>query len=158
MFVLRGVLQRCRQSYAENTTLPNYTYYLKNSVQFWAKNIFLRCNLKRINLVEHLKVASKAEIVRILRYFQPFPRYWQFFMFFFQFLTHGKKGFVIPTKSFVKIGIQKYFVTTTKCLVLSTKRLVASAKFLVEATNKFLCYPKFCCRNKTTFFRTLFLR
>jgi len=25
-------------------------------------------------------------------------------------LLHGKKGFVIPTKSFVKIGITKHFV------------------------------------------------
>jgi len=52
--------------------------------------------------------------------------------------NQGKRGFVIPTESFVKIGITKifckYFVTTTECLVLSTKRLVAAAKFLVEAT------------------------
>ena len=47
---------------------------------------------------------------------------------------HGIKGFVIPSKSFVKIGIGKYFVATTKCLVLSTKHLVAAAKFLVEAS------------------------
>jgi len=49
--------------------------------------------------------------------------------------SHGIKGFVIPTKSFVKIELTKYFITTTKCLVLSTKRLVAAAKF-------------FCCSNK----------
>jgi len=54
---------------------------------------------------------------------------------------HGKKGFVIPAKSFAKIGITKilYFVTTTKYLVLSTKRLVAAAKVLVEATKKIIC-------------------
>ena len=44
-----------------------------------------------------------------------------------------KKRFFIPTKSFVKIGITKIFVTT-KCLVLSTKRLVAATKVLVAAT------------------------
>jgi len=54
-----------------------------------------------------------------------------------RFLLHGIKGFVIPTKSFVKIGIKKYFVTT-KCLVLSTKHLVAAAKFLVAATKIYL--------------------
>ena len=41
---------------------------------------------------------------------------------------YGRKGFVVPTKSFVKVGISKYFVKTTKCLGLSTKRLVAAAK------------------------------
>jgi len=59
----------------------------------------------------------------------------------FEFLAHGIKGFVTPTKSFVKIGIAKYFVTTTKCLVLSTKRLVAAAKCLVVATKKNICCP-----------------
>jgi len=57
------------------------------------------------------------------------------------FTAHGIKGFVIPTKSFVKIGITKYFVTTTKCLVISTKRLVAAVKFLVAATKKNICCP-----------------
>jgi len=51
-------------------------------------------------------------------------------------LSHGIKVFVIPTKSFVKIGIAK-IVTTTKCLNLSTKRLVAAAKFLVAPTKKY---------------------
>jgi len=50
-------------------------------------------------------------------------------------VLQGRKGFVIPTKSFIKIGIKKCFVTT-KCLVLSTKRLVAAANFLVAATKK----------------------
>jgi len=51
------------------------------------------------------------------------------------------KGFVIPTKSFVKIGITKIFVTTTKFLVLSTKRSVAVANFLVAAAKKDICCP-----------------
>jgi len=41
--------------------------------------------------------------------------------------VHGKKGFVIPTKSFVKIGITKIFC-------YNNKRLVAAVKFLVAAT------------------------
>ena len=53
-------------------------------------------------------------------------------------VTHGIKGFVIPTKSFVKIGIAKYFATTRKCLNLSTKRMVDAAKFLVAGTKKVL--------------------
>jgi len=51
--------------------------------------------------------------------------------------SHGIKEFVIPTKSFIKIGIT-YFVTTTKRLVLSTKRLVAAAKILVAGTKNYL--------------------
>jgi len=74
---------------------------------------------------------------------------------------HGKsRGFVIPTKSFVKIGITEYFVTTskclvlsTKCLVLSTKRLVAAAKFWVAATKKLFVVPHFAAVTKTIFFR-----
>jgi len=65
--------------------------------------------------------------------------------------AHGKKGFVIPTKSFVKIGITKIFVTTTKCLNLSTKRLVAAAKFLVEATKNSFVVPNFVAVTKPFF-------
>ena len=54
---------------------------------------------------------------------------------------HGKKGFVIPTKSFAKKGITTYFVATTKCLVMSTKRLAVAAKFLVEATKNSFVVP-----------------
>ena len=62
-------------------------------------------------------------------------------------MKHGKKVFVIPTKSFVKIGITKYFVTT-KYLVLSTKRLVAEAKFLVAATKNLFVVPNFVAVTK----------
>jgi len=65
--------------------------------------------------------------------------------------TQNKKGFVIPTKSFVKIWIAKIFVTTTKCLVLSTKRLVAAAKFLVEATKNSFVVPYFVAVTKPFF-------
>jgi len=55
------------------------------------------------------------------------------------------------TKSCVKIGITKHFVTTTKCLVLSTKRLVAAAKFLVAATKKLYVVPNFVAVTKPFF-------
>jgi len=63
---------------------------------------------------------------------------------------HRIKGFVVPTKSFVKIGITKHFITT-KCLVLSTKRLVAAAKFLVAATKNLSVIPNFVAVTKAFF-------
>jgi len=60
-----------------------------------------------------------------------------------------KKGFVIPTKSFVKIGITKIFCYNNK---MFGKRLVAAAKFLVAATKILFVVSNFCCRNKTIFF------
>ena len=66
------------------------------------------------------------------------------------FIFTEKKGFVIPTKQFVKIGITKYFVTTN-CLVLSTKRLVAAAKFLVAATKKLFVVSNFVAVTKPFF-------
>jgi len=68
---------------------------------------------------------------------------------------HGKKGFVIITKSFVTIGIEKHFVTTTKCLVLSTKRLVDAAKLLVAATKALFVVPNFVAVPKPFFFRVM---
>ena len=62
-----------------------------------------------------------------------------------------KKGFVILTKSFVKTGIAKTFVTSTKCLVLSTKRLVAAAKFFVAATKNLFVVPNFVAVPKPFF-------
>jgi len=61
------------------------------------------------------------------------------------------KGFVIPTKSFVKIGITKIFVTTTKCLVVLTKRSVAAGKFLVAATKMLFVVPNFVAVTKPFF-------
>ena len=73
-------------------------------------------------------------------------------------MVHGKKGFVILTKSFGKIGIAKTFcynnkniVTTTKCLVLSRKRLVAAAKFLVAATKILIVVPNLAAVTKPFF-------
>ena len=68
-------------------------------------------------------------------------------------IGHGKKGFVIPTKSFVKIGITKIFCYSNKCLVLSTKRLVAAANFLVAATKILFVVPNFVAITKPFFFR-----
>jgi len=63
-----------------------------------------------------------------------------------------KKGFVIPTKSFVKIGVaKKYYFVTTKCLVVLTKRLVAAAKFLVAATKNLFVVPNFVAVTKPFF-------
>ena len=62
-------------------------------------------------------------------------------------LSTEKKGFVMTTKSFIKIGKtkihNKIFVTTTKYLVLSTKRLVATTKLLVAATKNLFVVPNF---------------
>ena len=44
-----------------------------------------------------------------------------------------------------------YFVTTTKCLVLSTKRLVAAAKFLVAPTKNVFVAPNFVAVTKPFF-------
>jgi len=66
---------------------------------------------------------------------------------------HGIKDFAIPTKPFVKIGITKKFVTTTKCLVLLTKRLVAAAKFLVAAIKNLFVVPNFVAVTKPFFSR-----
>jgi len=63
---------------------------------------------------------------------------------------HGRKGFVIPTKSYVKTGITKKFVTA-KFLFLSTIRLVAATKFLVAATKKLFVVPNFVAVTKQFF-------
>jgi len=65
---------------------------------------------------------------------------------------YGIKGFVIPTKSFVKIGITEIFCYNNKMLFLSTKRLVAAAKFLVAATKKLFVDPNFAAVTKPFFF------
>jgi len=72
--------------------------------------------------------------------------------------VHGIKCFVIPTKSFVKIGITKIFGITTKLLVLSTERLVAAAKFIVAATKNLFAVPNFVAVTKpffSVFYRAL---
>jgi len=51
------------------------------------------------------------------------------------FLHTKKKGFLIPTKSFIKIGITKIFCYN--------KMFSAAAKFLVEATKNLFVVPNF---------------
>jgi len=65
--------------------------------------------------------------------------------------TRKKKGSVIPTKSFVKIGITKIFSYNNKMLFLSTKRLVAGVKVLVAATKILFVVPNFVVVTKSFF-------
>jgi len=67
------------------------------------------------------------------------------------FFVTRKKRFCYNNKVIFKIGIAKYFVTTTKCLVLLTKRLVVAAKFLVEATKNSFVVPNFVAVTKPFF-------
>ena len=60
-----------------------------------------------------------------------------------EFFLHGIKGFVIPTKSLVEIGMTKIFCYKNICLVLSTKRLDAAAKFLVAGAKHLFVVPNF---------------
>jgi len=69
----------------------------------------------------------------------------------FRQMHHGIKGFVIPTKSFVKIGITKIFCYKDKMFCPINKRLVAVAKFLVAATKKLLVVPNFVAVTKPFF-------
>jgi len=63
---------------------------------------------------------------------------------------HGKKGFVIPAKSFVKIGITKIFCHNNK-MFSSTKRSAAAAKFLVQPTKNSFFVPNFVAVTKPFF-------
>jgi len=59
---------------------------------------------------------------------------------------------VVPTKSFVNIGITKIFCYNNKMfIVLSTKRLVDAAKFLVAATKNLFAVPNFVAVTKPFF-------
>ena len=66
-------------------------------------------------------------------------------------ILHGKKSFVIPTKSCVKIGITKIFYYNNKMIDPSTKRWVAAAKFLVAATKILFVVPNFVAGTKPFF-------
>jgi len=65
---------------------------------------------------------------------------------------HGKKGFVIPTKSFVKIGIAKIFCYNNKMFGSINKTFGCCGK-IFGYRNKNFIYPLFYCRYKTIFFR-----
>jgi len=64
-----------------------------------------------------------------------------------------KKFLLYQQNHLLKKGYQKYFVTTTKCLVPSTKRLGAAPKFLVAATKILFVVPNFVAVTKPFFFR-----
>jgi len=113
-----------------------------------------------IDMAEHTGLCWKITKIRStpvsVSYQNPYsiPQYVFFLFFPLCRVYYTKKGFVIPTKSFVKT-IAKHFVTTTKCLVLSTKRLVAAAKFLVAATKNYLM-SLILLPNQTHFFPCTF--
>jgi len=63
-----------------------------------------------------------------------------------------KKVFVILTKSFIKIGIEKNIMLQCSIQVFtSTKHLVAAAKFLVAATKNLFVVPNFVAVPKPFF-------
>jgi len=63
---------------------------------------------------------------------------------------HGIKGFVIPTKSFVKVGITKIFCYNNK-LFSSINKKFAAAKFSVAATKQLFVVPNFVAVTKPFF-------
>ena len=65
--------------------------------------------------------------------------------------VHGKKGFVILTKSFVKIGITKTFCYNNKVLSSVNKSLVAAANFLAAATKILSVVPNYVAVRKPFF-------
>jgi len=69
------------------------------------------------------------------------------------FDNHGKKGFVIPTKSFVKMGITKIFCYNNKMFGSPNKTFGCCGIIFGCGNKHFICCPLFCCRNKTIFFR-----
>jgi len=56
-------------------------------------------------------------------------------------LIHGIKGFLIPTKSFVKIGITKIFCYNNKMFSSINKTFVYNSKILGCSNEKFICCP-----------------
>jgi len=54
---------------------------------------------------------------------------------------HGKKGFVILTKSFVKIGITKIFCYNKKMISSINKTFGCCRKVLGCSNKKFICCP-----------------
>jgi len=66
---------------------------------------------------------------------------------------HGIKGFVKPTKSFVKIGITKIFCYNNKMFSSIKKTFGCCSKIFGCSNKNVICCPEFCCRNKTIFFR-----
>ena len=66
---------------------------------------------------------------------------------------HGIEGFVIPTKSFVKIRIPKIFCHNKMFSSINKTFGCCSKIFGCSNKKKYFSCPQFCCRNKTIFFR-----
>jgi len=78
--------------------------------------------------------------------------------------SHGIKGFVIPTTSFVRIGIRKIFCYNNKMFSSINKTFGCCSKILVAATKQLFVVPNFVAVTKpffsvlsrTAFYTTLF--
>ena len=66
---------------------------------------------------------------------------------------HGIKGFVITTKSFVKIGITKIFCYNNKTFSSINKTFGCCSEIFGCSYKKIICCPQFCYRNKNIFSR-----
>ena len=66
-------------------------------------------------------------------------------------ILHGKKDFVVLTKSYVKIGITRTFCYNSNRFSSVNKTFGCCSKIFGCSNKKFNCCPKFCCRNKTIF-------
>jgi len=66
--------------------------------------------------------------------------------------TERKKGFVVPTKSFVKIGIPKIFCNNNKMFGSFNKTFGCCGK-IFDCSNKNYLLSLIFCRDKTIFFR-----
>jgi len=71
--------------------------------------------------------------------------------FIFWVMLHGLKGFVIPTKSFVKIGITKIFCYNNKMFSYINKTFGCRSKFLVATTKTLFVVPNFVAVTKPFF-------
>jgi len=71
-------------------------------------------------------------------------------------LSHGIKGFVIPTKSFVKIEITKIFCFNYKMFSSTNKTFGCWSKIFGCINKKLFVVLNFPCRNKTIFSPILF--
>jgi len=66
-------------------------------------------------------------------------------------MYHGKKGFVIPTKSCVKIGITKIFRYNKKRFSSINKTFGCCSKIFGCSNKKIIYCPQFFWRKKTFF-------
>jgi len=66
-------------------------------------------------------------------------------------LPHGKKGFVLSTKSFVKIGIRKIFCYNNKMFGSINKTFGGCGKIFGCSNKYFICVPNFVAVTKPFF-------